>query len=391
MKGGGRLNKRFLTVVAVAAVTVTLTTNVIASPTKSELMNNQSKAQQQQKDTEDKLDSVKKQISSLESQIETYDNQITTLMVQIDSSQKQIDSTQKDINKATADLNKAEEDIKDQQALFNKRMQAIYKSGSESYLSVVLDSKSLGDFISRVESLKKITQYDDKMINDLKTKKEEINKKEQDLKNKQDKLVSLKNGQVASKNNLVQKQNEEKKLVVQYQSQQKDLEVKLTASKDDVEKASTALSDFIKAQDNPSTTTTGNNKGSVPLPNGNDKGDEIGVKIASYALSFQGVPYVWGGTTPKGFDCSGLTQYAYAHYGITLNRVAEDQARQGTRLSRSQLQVGDLCFFMNSTGYIHHVAIYIGGGMYVHAPHPGDVVKVSYLDGTDFCFGARVR
>lgn len=388
MKGGGRLNKRFLTVVVVVAITTTLSVNAIASPTKSDLNNQKTKTEQQQKSTQGQLDTVKKQISSMESEIETYDSQITTLMVQINSTQKQIDSTQKDISQATADLNKAEEDIKNQQELFSKRMQAIYKSGSESYLSVVLDSKSLGDFISRVESLKKITQYDDKMIDDLKAKKEDINKKEQDLKSKQDKLVSLKNGQVASKNSLVQKQNDEKKLIAQYQTSQKSLESQLEVDK----KTITNIQNQIHQLELEEEQAALNNKTGSTYSSGDyTSSDAVGPKLVAYAMTFLGIPYEWGGNGPATFDCSGFTRYVYAHYGIYLPRTSEEQALVGKRLTRSQLQVGDLCLFMNSAGDCHHVAIYVGGGMYIHAPHPGDHVKISPLDGTDFCWGVRVR
>jgi cell wall-associated NlpC family hydrolase len=94
------------------------------------------------------------------------------------------------------------------------------------------------------------------------------------------------------------------------------------------------------------------------------------------ALSQLGKPYVWGGTGPNGFDCSGLTQWAYAKAGITLPRVAAAQAGYGTPVSRSQLQPGDLVFFYSP---ISHVGIYLGNGQMVHAPTSGDVVKISPL------------
>jgi cell wall-associated NlpC family hydrolase len=88
---------------------------------------------------------------------------------------------------------------------------------------------------------------------------------------------------------------------------------------------------------------------------------------------------VWGGTTPKGFDCSGLVQYVYAKQGVTLPRVAEAQARVGVPIAPEQLQAGDAIFFADRTGYIHHEGMYIGNGMFIHAPHTGDVVKISSL------------
>jgi cell wall-associated NlpC family hydrolase len=94
------------------------------------------------------------------------------------------------------------------------------------------------------------------------------------------------------------------------------------------------------------------------------------------ALSKLGSSYVWGATGPTTFDCSGLMQWAYKKAGITLPRTAAAQSGYGTRVSRSQLQPGDLVFYYSP---ISHVGMYLGGGMMVHAPTTGDVVKISPL------------
>ena len=94
------------------------------------------------------------------------------------------------------------------------------------------------------------------------------------------------------------------------------------------------------------------------------------------AMTFQGTPYVWGGAKPGGFDCSGLLYYAFGQQGLSLPRVAEDQAKVGTYVPQSQLQPGDAVFFADSSGYIHHMGMYVGGGKMLHAPQTGDVVKI---------------
>lgn len=99
-----------------------------------------------------------------------------------------------------------------------------------------------------------------------------------------------------------------------------------------------------------------------------------GQDIVNYAKQFIGVPYVWGGTTPSGFDCSGLVQYVYNNFGISLPRTTYDQINQGVAVSRDSLQLGDLIF--PSTG---HVAIYVGNGQMIHAPQPGERVKISSI------------
>ncbi len=111
-----------------------------------------------------------------------------------------------------------------------------------------------------------------------------------------------------------------------------------------------------------------------------------GQSAVDIAAQFLGVPYVYGGTTPKGFDCSGLMQYVYAQLGISINRVAADQMRNGIAVSRENLQPGDLVGFYSSagSGYVSHIGMYVGDGMMIHAPHTGDVVRYASIDGSYF-------
>jgi len=104
------------------------------------------------------------------------------------------------------------------------------------------------------------------------------------------------------------------------------------------------------------------------------------VAAMNLAMTFRGTPYRWGGSQPGGFDCSGLLYYVFSKQGVKLPRVAEDQARAGQPVTDiNALQQGDLVFFADSSGYIHHIGIYIGDGNMVHAPRTGDVVKVSKI------------
>lgn len=124
---------------------------------------------------------------------------------------------------------------------------------------------------------------------------------------------------------------------------------------------------------------SGTSGGILPKPTlGGNSGTALARLIVKEAETFQGTPYLFGGASPGGFDCSGLVYYLGKKYaGITLPRVSYDQAKTGTPVNLSQIAPGDLVFFYNN----EHEGIYIGGGMFIHAPHTGDVVKISPLAG----------
>jgi cell wall-associated NlpC family hydrolase len=111
----------------------------------------------------------------------------------------------------------------------------------------------------------------------------------------------------------------------------------------------------------------------------------LGGQAVALAYRLLGIPYVWAGATPAGFDCSGLTMYVYAQLGIKLGHYTGFQYYQGRRVPRDQLQPGDLIFFRaNSAGVPQHEGMYVGNGSFIHAPHTGDVVKISSLFETRY-------
>lgn len=112
--------------------------------------------------------------------------------------------------------------------------------------------------------------------------------------------------------------------------------------------------------------------------------------LTALATSFLGVPYLWGGTTPAGFDCSGLVQYCYREvFNIELPRTTYYQCEVGVEVPFEELLPGDLLFF-DDGGDVHHVAMYLGDGYYVEAPHTGDVVKITAMNDKLPDFAKRV-
>lgn len=108
--------------------------------------------------------------------------------------------------------------------------------------------------------------------------------------------------------------------------------------------------------------------------------DTTGNSVIATAQKYMGVPYVWGGATPAGFDCSGFTQYVLKQNGVTIPRTAAEQFAAGTPVEKANLKVGDLVFFTTYKPGASHVGFYMGGGKFIHASSAAEAVTISALD-----------
>ncbi|WP_049568647.1 C40 family peptidase [Nonomuraea sp. SBT364] len=123
-------------------------------------------------------------------------------------------------------------------------------------------------------------------------------------------------------------------------------------------------------------------KVNLPVP-----GSGKAAQAAKWALTQQLKPYIWGAEGPRGYDCSGLVMAAYQRVGISLPHYTGDQWTAGRHISKEELRAGDLVFFYSD---LHHVGIYLGGGMMVHAPRTGDVVRIASIARRPFAGAVRI-
>ncbi|WP_088189583.1 C40 family peptidase [Desulfosporosinus sp. FKA] len=147
-----------------------------------------------------------------------------------------------------------------------------------------------------------------------------------------------------------------------------------------------------KITQNPVNQVIAKGPGNVTVAYGISRGSSNNSSIVGRALSLQGTPYVFGGTTRSGFDCSGFTKYVYANSGISLPRTSYAQFASGRSVSKNDLQPGDLVFFTTYTSGASHVGIYMGGGRFIHASNPNSGIEVSSLSDSFYAsryLGAR--
>ena len=189
--------------------------------------------------------------------------------------------------------------------------------------------------------------------------------------------VSIADNSWVSKNDVsaVQAQAEQRRAAEKAAKEAAERAAKEKAAKEAAEKEAAAKAAKAAKTSKKSTKVSSSDGGTYTAPASSSKGQTI----VNTAKKYLGVKYVYGGTTPSGFDCSGLVQYVCKAAGISVNRTAAAQFGNGKAVNKSDLQPGDLLFFSRG-GRVSHVGIYIGNGQMIHAQQTGDVVKISSIN-----------
>ena len=251
-----------------------------------------------------------------------------------------------------------------------KRLFAIYTSQDEqSSLAVILGSRSLDDLVSRIETVNSLSNQDNALIGQVVSFQHQIVHRRTALRQERARQHRLVATRAAARNRIEGRLASERRLYGSVKSQLQQMIAQQQASQ-----LVAAHQARVAAQAQASAPTGSFGVGDPAggsVPSGHYSG------VVGIAMQYLGVPYVWGGASPSGFDCSGLVMYVYAQVGISLphNTVAQWDYPNAVSVPRSELQPGDLVFFAG----LGHVGIYVGNGQFIHAPHTGDVVRIDSL------------
>lgn len=373
-----------------------------------------------------KIDEITGQVYALDAEIEPLMETIENNKAEVEEIKIEVENTEKEIETTKADIEKSEE-------VLGKRIREFYKSGGQvNYLTLLFSAESFNDLISKIDSTTRIVNIDKELIAELEEKKANLNEKVTVLEERKAEVIKLTEESEAALAELNTKKAEQEIAIEQLNAEQEEFEKnylsvserKLVAHQQSVLETSNdknelqaAIDQLTSIRDNQIKSEIVKQEISDSIYYGTIKLEEIieaeeaakaaaqqqisspnrgeitsgtassasGNAIVSYAYNFIGTPYVYGATGPDTFDCSGFTSYVYANAaGINITRTTYSQMGVGTPVSYDQLQPGDLVFTYGGD----HVGIYVGGGQYIHAPQPGDSVKVGNI--TSFYCARRV-
>jgi len=330
--------------------------------------------------------------------------QAEAIMAQVDSMNADLEQTVEAWNYANIKLGKIDSELASNakhlsaakrslvvaQARIAKRLRDLYINGQgDSTLEVILGAQSLDDIISRLDAIERVSSQDAGILTTVKRYRKEVETRRANLQGAREDQARIVSEQAAQKESIESKIAEQNQLlasvkdeIVRMRAEEARRQAALAAQAQAQAQAALAAQ---QAQQDSLVTAAIEPTYDPPSYDPNLPAPRYS-QVVGIALQYLGIPYVWGGSSPStGFDCSGFVAYVFAQVGVSLPHHAASQYAYGTPVPYDQLAPGDLVFFSG----LGHVGIYIGGGQFVHAPHTGDVVRISSLAGHGSYVGAR--
>jgi cell wall-associated NlpC family hydrolase len=305
------------------------------------------------------------ELDELEAQLDELDRELAIASEAYNRAVADLESTRTRLDVTKTDLSNAEFAFAIQKDTLADRARDIYRDGEFDTLSVLLGSKSVSDFIARVRFLRAIGESDAQIAATLEAQRDQIAAVARDLENAELKARSLEFEAEARKIEVMIRIQEREALLASVQTELLELLDQRVGERQAQEAA------LLRAA------LTGANRAGIVV--------EPGSPVET-ALGYHGIPYLWGGESVAGFDCSGLVLYVFRQHGVNLPHYSGAQFQLGEKVAPADLQPGDAVFFGSP---VYHVGIYVGAGYFIHAPRTGDFVKLSRLaDRRDYS-GAR--
>ena len=272
----------------------------------------------------------------------------------------------------------ARKSLKNAQTHLSDRLVALYVGGGEgTSLEVLLGARSIDDLLNRLDAVERVSAQDTRVLGEVKSFRTQVKARGTRLRRAKAAQVQVVADRAAQRQSIEGQLAERNRLLASIKDQIASLEAaerlrqaRLAAeARDRLTRASLQAQDATVQERDALFVQAPLEEALVAAPPARYGG------VVGIAMQYLGVPYVWGGASPSGFDCSGFSMYVFNQIGVSLPHHAASQYGMGTPVSKDQLEAGDLVFF-NGLG---HMGIYIGGGQFIHAPHSGDVVKISSL------------
>jgi peptidoglycan DL-endopeptidase CwlO len=313
--------------------------------------------------------------------VQALDSSLSHAIDAYNAANSRLGEIQADLKVNQRELAIARVNLSKAQRLLQGRLIALFKNGPQgSTLDVVLGASSLTDAIDGVENANRVSHQDTTVLARVATFRREVKHRSIQLKHarvQQAALVAQRASQKASiEARLAERQqmlatikNEIDRMQAAEAARQAELERQARARLAQQQQAAPQfVTNPVVAAADDSTAEPEIITAAPPSRYGG---------VVGIAMRYLGIPYVYGGSTPGGFDCSGFVMYVYAQVGVSLPHYTVAQYAMGTPVSRSQLEPGDVVFFDG----LGHDGIYIGNGQFIHSPHTGDVVKISSMTG----------